>query len=41
VIDVRRESAPAPHGEAEAVALAVEAEEESLVAESRDEFDPR
>ncbi len=41
VIDVRRESAPAPHGEAEAVALAVEAEEESLVAESRGEFDHR
>ena len=46
VIDVRREAEPMPHGEAEAVALAVEQEEESLVAGSLDDFgatpqDPR
>jgi hypothetical protein len=41
VIDVRREAAPAPHGEAEAVGLAVEQEEESLLAESLGDLEQR
>jgi 2-C-methyl-D-erythritol 4-phosphate cytidylyltransferase len=39
VIDVRRESEPAPHGEAEVVAAAVVEQEETLVAETRHDFE--